>query len=87
MKKVLALIALTLSLFAGDVTAKFKIEGMTCPMCVANVKGTMTSIYGVKSASVSLKEGSATAVIDERLSPADIAQEVTKKGFKTTVVK
>lgn len=87
MKKVGMVLMVALSLFAGDVTAKFKIEGMTCPMCVASVKGTMTSIYGVKSASVSLKEGSATAVIDERLNPADIAQEVTKKGFKTTVVK
>lgn len=87
MKKLALALLLAISAFAGDITVKLKVTGMTCPSCVKNVKNAITNVKGVKEAKVYLKDGSAEVVCADSVKPSDIADAIKKDGYGAEVVK
>lgn len=45
----------------------FKVSGMKCPHCQANVENALQGVAGVQMAEAHLAEGSATVVYDENI--------------------
>ena len=69
---------------AGTVT--LKVGGMTCRLCEGAVKKTLQSAKGVKSASVSYKEGQAVVVYNEdETGPAEFLKALKKAGYTGSV--
>jgi copper chaperone CopZ len=66
---------------------KLKVNGMTCPACVKNVKSAAMGVSGVKDAKVYLKDGKAEVVCDDKVKAQDIADAIKKEGYDTQVVK
>jgi Cu+-exporting ATPase len=83
----------TLQAIDDDVTnngpwrVTLSIGGMTCSACSTTVINVMTELSGVSDVSVSLLEGSATAVIDDKTLVDVIAEAVEDCGFEAQVVK
>ncbi|MBI4455779.1 MAG: heavy-metal-associated domain-containing protein [Acidobacteria bacterium] len=66
----------------------FKVQGMTCGGCALAVKKTLEKQQGVRKAEVSLEKGEAIAEVKRgNVRPEDLADAVTKVGYKTTVVR
>ncbi len=66
-----------------DVSKKnniFKIEGMTCNHCVANVKNALESVQGVTDVKINL--ALKTAVIEGNFDDSEIADSIEKAGYK-----
>ena len=59
-----ALAALTLPAAAADIGYQFRVDGMTCPFCVASSERAFQRIDGVKSASTDLELGTISVCTD-----------------------
>jgi copper chaperone CopZ len=69
--------------FAKEVTAEIKVQGMTCGSCVVAVKKALTGTKGVKTAEVSLEKSLATVVYEEsQVTEKQLIEAVNKSGFK-----
>ncbi len=78
-----ALMLLSISAFAKDVTTQIKVSGMTCGSCAAAVKSGLTKVKGVKSADVSVEKGQATVVYDDaQANEQQLRDAINKTGFK-----
>ncbi len=78
-----ALMFLSISAFAKEVTIQIKVSGMTCGSCAAAVKSGLTKVKGVKSADVSVEKGQATVVYDDTLTnEQQLCEAINKTGFK-----
>lgn len=62
-----------------------KIEGMMCPHCEANVKGTLEAIEGVVSAEVSHVAGTAIVTLEKEVTDEVLKTAVEGKGYKVLV--
>ncbi len=62
-------------------TKTLKIEGMMCPHCEANVKGTLEGLEGVTSAEVSHKEGTAVVTLSAEVADDTLKTAVENKGY------
>ncbi len=67
-------------------TKTLKIEGMMCPHCEANVKGTLEGLNGVASAEVSHKEGTAIVTLTENVENSVLKDAVEGKGYNVISV-
>lgn len=59
---------------------EFKVNGMMCPHCQARVETVVSSIDGVESVIVDLKNG--TATVEGDVSPEKIAEAITLAGYE-----
>jgi copper chaperone CopZ len=67
---------------AEPVTATYKVGGMTCDACAANIQTSVGGIEGVLSADVSYKEGAAEVTYDpEKLEPGAVEAAVKRMGY------
>ncbi len=70
----------------NKMTKILKIEGMMCPHCEANVKGTLEGTEGVASAEVSHKEGTAVVTLSAEVADDVLKNAVEGKGYKVISV-
>ncbi len=63
--------------------AKLTVFGLSCPLCATNVEKALTSIPGVRSASIDLSSGGVNLLLDPArpIRSTDIARAVKNAGF------
>lgn len=68
---------------AGDVQYDLRVDGMTCPFCVATSEKALKKIEGVKAVSTNLNEGVISVCADESVEFTDeqLRQLSLDKGF------
>lgn len=69
---------------AGDVTAQFLVEGMTCSHCVRSVTEEVSAIEGVSSVDVDLHAGGVSTVTVSSATPVDaerVREAVEEAGY------
>ncbi|WP_207102113.1 heavy metal translocating P-type ATPase [Paracoccus shandongensis] len=67
------------------ITTRLSIEGMSCAACSGRVARTLSARPGVTDAQVNLLAGSASIRHAPSLSPADLAEAVTRLGYPATL--
>lgn len=87
MKKVLLTVLAMVSIASADQLTSLKIEGMMCPACVKNVKGTLNEVKGVNETTVYLKEGKADVKSADGVKPEAMCDAVKKAGYGCKVSK
>ena len=87
MKKVLLTLGALVTLVSADQLTSLKIEGMMCPACVKNVKGTLNEVKGVSETTVYLKEGKAEVKSADGVKPEAMCDAVKKAGYGCKVSK
>jgi periplasmic mercuric ion binding protein len=87
MKKVLLSLCVLVAVSSADQLVNLKIEGMMCPACVKNVKGSLNDVKGVKETSVYLKEGKAEVKAADGTKADAMCDAVKKAGYGCTVAK
>jgi len=87
MKKVLLSLAAFVAVASADQLVNLKIEGMMCPACVKNVKGSLNDVKGVKDTSVYLKEGRAEVKAADGTKAEAMCDAVKKAGYGCSVAK
>lgn len=64
-------------------TVIIPVEGMSCGSCVANVKGTVHSLFGVKAVEVSLeKRQTKVSYVNGETSPEQVRKAINELGYK-----
>ena len=91
MKKLVALLALTVALsapaWAATKTVTLSVPSMTCATCPITVKKALTKVPGVGKIDVSLERSEATVTFDDAKTNADALTRATKDaGYPSTVV-
>ncbi len=68
---------------AGDVQYDLRVDGMTCPFCVATSEKALRKIDGVKAVSTNLDEGVISVCADESVELTDeqLREMFLDKGF------
>ncbi|MFA5216652.1 heavy metal-associated domain-containing protein [Sulfuricurvum sp.] len=87
MKKVLLVMVALVSFASADQLVNLKIEGMMCPACVKNVKGSLNDVKGVKESTIYLKEGKAEVKAAEGTKAEAMCDAVKKAGYGCAVSK
>ncbi len=87
MKKVLLAVIALASIASADQLTSLKIEGMMCPACVKNIKGTLNEVKGVSETTVYLKEGKADVKSADGVKPEAMCDAVKKAGYGCKVSK
>jgi mercuric ion binding protein len=85
--KALALLALSLSAFAGEPKiAQLDVSGMTCSLCPVTVRKALERVPGVLDAKADLATKSAQAKYDpDKVSPDALATALSDAGFPATL--
>lgn len=77
------LLLLPWAALAKEAKAEFKVTGMSCGACAKGVEARLNDLNGVKSATVSFKEGTATIIYDDtKVSAEELKKTIEKSGFK-----
>ena len=87
MKKVLLTLCALVAVASADQLVNLKIDGMMCPACVKNVKGSLADVKGVKDSTVYLKEGKAEVKASDGTKPEAMCDAVKKAGYGCSVSK
>jgi periplasmic mercuric ion binding protein len=87
MKKVLLSLCALVAIASADQLVNLKIDGMMCPACVKNVKGSLSEVNGVKDATVYLKDGKAEVKAADGTKPEAMCDAVKKAGYGCKVAK
>jgi len=87
MKKVLLTLGALVTLVSADQLTSLKIEGMMCPACVKNVKGSLNDVKGVKESTIYLKEGKAEVKSADGTKAETMCDAVKKAGYGCAVAK
>ena len=87
MKKVLLSLVALVAVSSADQLVNLKIDGMMCPACVKNVKGTLNDVKGVKESTVYLKEGKAEVKTADGTKAEAMCDAVKKAGYGCSVSK
>lgn len=70
---------------AGERTARFAVEKMTCFLCPITVKKAMQAVPGVTSVRIDRRAGRAVVTFDDRVAtPERIAEASTNAGYPAT---
>lgn len=78
-----SMLLLPTAVMAKEAKAEFKVTGMSCGACAKGVEARLADLAGVKSATVSFEESSATVVFDdEKVTVEEIKKTIEKSGFK-----
>jgi len=68
---------------AADMTTTFKVTGMYCNACETKIRQALKKTDGVRSATVSLSNGSATVIYDDaKVTPDRIVKVIETQGYK-----
>lgn len=87
MKKVLIMMMAIVTMASADKLVNLKIDGMTCSMCIGDIKESVGKVKGVNDTTVYLKEGRAQVKAQKSAKPEAMCDEVKKLGYGCTVVK
>ena len=87
MKKILLAVLATLSISNADQLVNLKIDGMTCPMCINDIKSSIGTVKGVTQSTVYLKEGRAEVKAHNDAKPEAMCDAVKKLGYGCSVTK
>jgi len=87
MKKVLLSLCALVAMASADQLVKLNVNGMMCPACVKNVKGTLNDVGGVKETTVYLKEGKAEVTTADGTKAEVLCDAVKKAGYGCSVAK
>lgn len=87
MKKVLIAIIAMATIASADKLVNLKIDGMTCSMCIGDIKDSVGKVKGVNDTTVYLKEGRAQVKAQNNTKPEAICDEIKKLGYGCKVVK
>lgn len=87
MKKVLIAMIAMVTIASADKLVNLKIDGMTCSMCIGDIKSSVGKVKGVNDTTVYLKEGRAQVKVQKGAKPDAMCDEVKKLGYGCTVVK
>jgi copper chaperone CopZ len=87
MKNILFAIITMVTVASADQLVNLKIDGMTCSMCVGDIKSSVGKVKGVNDTTVYLKEGRAQVKAQKSAKPEAMCDEVKKLGYGCTVVK
>lgn len=87
MKKILLSVLAMVSIASADQLVNLKIDGMTCPMCINDLKSSIGTVKGVTQTTVYLKEGRAEVKAKNDAKPEAMCDTVKKLGYGCTVVK
>ncbi|HEX5670521.1 MAG TPA: heavy metal-associated domain-containing protein [Sulfuricurvum sp.] len=87
MKNILFAIIAMAAIVSADQLVNLKIDGMTCSMCIGDIKESVGKVKGVKDTTVYLKEGRAQVKAQKGTKPEAMCDEVKKLGYGCTVVK
>jgi copper ion binding protein len=70
---------------AGEKSACYKVEGMTCAACSVTIKTAVKKLDGISSIVVDPKKDSAKVIFeDQKATSVKIAQAITDAGYKAT---
>ena len=87
MKKILLAVLTIVSISSADQLVNLKIDGMTCPMCIDDIKGSLGAVKGVTQSTVYLKEGRAEVKAKNDAKPEAMCDAVKKLGYGCSVTK
>ena len=87
MKKVLIAMIAIVTIASADKLVNLKIDGMTCSMCIGDIKSSIGKVNGVNNTTVYLKTGRAQVKAQKGAKPEAMCDEVKKLGYGCTVVK
>lgn len=87
MKNILFAIVAMVAVASADQLVNLKIDGMTCSMCIGDIKSSVGKVKGVKDTTVYLKEGRAQVKAQKNAQPEAMCSAVKKLGYGCTVVK
>ena len=87
MNKVLLSLVALVAVSSADQLINLKIDGMMCPACVKNVKGSLSDVKGVKETTVYLKEGKAEVKAADGTKADTMCDAVKKAGYGCAVTK
>lgn len=87
MKNVLIAMIAMVTIASADKLVNLKIDGMTCPMCIGDIKDSVGKVKGVSDTTVYLKEGRAAVKAQKGAKPEEMCDAVKKLGYGCTVVK
>ncbi|MDQ1297594.1 MAG: periplasmic mercuric ion binding protein [Campylobacterota bacterium] len=87
MKNILFAIIAMATVAGADELVNLKINGMTCAMCIGNIKDSIEKVKGVEDTTVYLKEGRAQVKAQKSAKPEAMCDAVKKLGYGCTVVK
>lgn len=87
MKKVLLTMIAMVTIASADKLVNLKIDGMTCSMCIGDIKNSVGKAKGVNDTTVYLKEGRAQVKAQKDAKPEAMCDEVKKLGYGCTVIK
>ncbi|MDP3301973.1 MAG: cation transporter [Sulfuricurvum sp.] len=87
MKNILFAIITMTSVASADKLVNLKIDGMTCSMCIGDIKSSVAKVKGVNDTTIYLKEGRAQVKAQKGAKSEAMCDEVKKLGYGCTVVK
>jgi copper chaperone CopZ len=87
MKNILFAIIAMAAIAGADQLINLKIDGMTCSMCIGDIKDSVGKVKGVNDTTVYLKEGRAQVKAQKSAKPEAMCDAVKKLGYGCTVVK
>lgn len=87
MKNILFAMIAMAGIASAEQLVNLKIEGMTCPACVKNVKSSLSEVKGVNESSVYLKGGRAEVKAQDAAKPEAMCDAVKKAGYGCKVTK
>lgn len=87
MKNILFAIIAMAAIAGADQMINLKIDGMTCSMCIGDIKDSVGKVKGVNDTTVYLKEGRAAVKAQKGAKPEAMCDAVKKLGYGCTVVK
>lgn len=81
MKKLLAVVAVLVSIASADQVIELEVSGMTCPVCAKHVKKALSKTGGVKESIVYLKDGRAEVKAADGVKVEALCASVKKAGY------
>ncbi len=87
MKNIFIAMIVLVTIASADKLVNLKIDGMTCSMCINDIKSSVGKVKGVNDTTVYLKEGRAKVKAQKSAKPEAMCDEVKKLGYGCTVVK
>lgn len=87
MKNILIAILALVTVASAEKLVNLKIDGMTCSMCINDIKGSLGTVKGVNDSTVYLKAGRAAVKAQNEAKPEAMCDAVKKLGYGCTVVK
>lgn len=87
MKNIFIAIIALVTIASADKLVNLKIDGMTCSMCINDIKGSLSAVKGVNDSTVYLKAGRAQVKAQQEAKPEAMCDAVKKLGYGCAVVK